>query len=472
MVEFPVIALVVMLAGVGLLSLMLAPRVRTAEGFFAGQNEQGGAPGLLTLVFSQVTTWIFARSLLNAAILGYFYGVAGALAYSAYYGSFLTGWLIVDRLRYRYGAHNIQGFLAARFGRVGVSCYNLLISLRLLSEVFANLLVVGMVFGLAGSQAHTVAMVAVAGLTLLYSMSGGLRASLRTDVLQVGLLLVLIALLTLQALMHPLFSWPAVLASSPEWTSPGWILLAVALLQVLSYPLHDPVMMDRGFLADRGTTRRSFIHAFWLSALLILAFGLLGVFAGLQATDGEELLPALQRLLGTHAMLLLGLALVISAASTLDSTLASAAKLMVMDMGLGRPTAGSGRLAMAGFALGGLVLVFTGSQDLFDAVAVSGTASLALTPLILFCILGGREVARWSFVLTFVLAVAGAALYFLEKGGHVSLIGPWFGVEHSYAKLLVITLVILAAGLLSFFLGLKPRAPAAHTAGNSEDSNT
>ncbi|GGB51698.1 sodium:solute symporter [Oceanisphaera marina] len=458
MVDFPVATLIVLLAGGGMLSVWLAPRVRTAEGFFSGRDEQGASPGLLTLTFSQVTTWIFARSLLNAAILGYLYGIAGALAYSAYYGSFVTGWLIVDRLRYQYGVHNIQAFLVARFGRAGSSCFNLLISMRLLTEVFANLLVVGMVFGVAGSGAYTGAILAVSALTLVYSMTGGLRASLRTDVLQMGLLIVLIVLLVGMTLLHPLFDWQSVLTSSPQWDSPGWILLVVALLQVLSYPLHDPVMMDRGFIADRDTTKRSFLHAFWLSALLILAFGLLGVFAGLQGGEDKDVLITLQRLLGTPAMLLLGLALVISAASTLDSTLSSASKLLVVDMGLGRPSAGTGRLAMALFALGGLVLVFMGSKDLFDAVAISGTASLALTPVILFSIFANCQVARWSFVANFAVALAGAVLYFLEKGGRLDLIGPLFGVEHSYSKLLVITVAILLSGLLLFALGLKPKA--------------
>jgi|SRR5690554_1245266 len=58
------------------------------------------------------------------------------------------------------------------------------------------------------------------------------------------------------------------------------LILLVALLQVWSYPMHDPVMMDRGFLADRRTTWRSFIHAGWISTLCILAFGSLGVIAG------------------------------------------------------------------------------------------------------------------------------------------------------------------------------------------------
>ena len=66
---------------------------------------------------------------------------------------------------------------------------------------------------------------------------------------------------------------------------PGPILLLVALLQVWSYPMHDPVMMDRGFLADRATTRKSFLHAAWLGVACILAFGLIGVDAG--DTDRE-----------------------------------------------------------------------------------------------------------------------------------------------------------------------------------------
>ena len=39
------------------------------EGFYLGLSAEGAPPSLLTLVLSQVTTWIFARSLLNAAIL-------------------------------------------------------------------------------------------------------------------------------------------------------------------------------------------------------------------------------------------------------------------------------------------------------------------------------------------------------------------------------------------------------------------
>lgn len=71
------------LVALAVFSFMLAPRARTPEGFFFGSSPAGVAPGVWTLTFSQVTTWIFARSLLNAGILGYFFGIAGALAYAA-----------------------------------------------------------------------------------------------------------------------------------------------------------------------------------------------------------------------------------------------------------------------------------------------------------------------------------------------------------------------------------------------------
>jgi len=442
---------------IALVSLVLVPRVHTADGFFRGVSERGVGPGVLALTFSQVTTWIFARSLLNAGILGYAFGIAGALAYTVYYGSFLTGWLIIDRLRFRHNADSIQTFLAQRFGRLGTTSFNVLVSLRLLTEVFANLLVVGIVFGVAGSGAAQWAIVAVAGVTLLYSITGGLRASLRTDVLQMSLLVILLAGLFVMMVASPLFDVGAVVTSSPQPDNPGWILLIVALLQVLSYPMHDPVMMDRGFLADRRTTRRSFLHAFWISSLCILAFGLLGVFAGLHRLGEEELLDTLQSLMGDPAMLMLAVALVISAGSTMDSVFSSAAKLAVVDMHIARATPRNGRVAMLLFCLGGLGLVFAGTDDLFSAVAVSGTASLFLTPIIVFCILANRTVARWSFIVNFIVAIGGAVLYFLESAGHVALTGPLTGLEHTYSHLLVVTLVILTIGFATFTAGLQPR---------------
>lgn len=448
------LTLLLPLVALAAVSFGLSGRAKDADGFFRGFSGGARPPGLLALTFSQVTTWIFARSLLTAAILGYYYGIAGGLAYAAYYLSFLTGGAAVDAIRFRHGYDSIQAFLADRFGATGTWCYNVVIGVRLLSEVFANLLVIGLIFGAAGSGAYAVAIVVLSLATLGYAMLGGLRASIRTDVFQMAAFLAVLA-----AILYFLFgaddwSWGAVASSSPADFQNGWNLLIVALLQVWSYPLHDPVMMDRGFIADRRTTRQSFLLAAALSTVCILAFSLLGVHAGLHALDGEVLQTTLTRLLGAVPMTYVSLALIVSAVSTLDSTLSSAAKLVVVDMGAMARTLVNGRIAMALFMLGGIVFLFGGNEDLYAAVAVSGTASLFLAPVLFFSIWGGRrDVPVWSFAVAFLSALGGAALYYVESSGRTDLIGQAFGIAHKYDKLLLICVAVLAVGFGAFALG-------------------
>ena len=98
-------------AAVAVVSILLSPKATGEGAFFKGLSPGGKPPGVLTLTFSQVTTWIFARSLMNAAILGYYYGIWGTLAYAAYYLSFLTGARIIDSLRFEQGYPSVQAFL-------------------------------------------------------------------------------------------------------------------------------------------------------------------------------------------------------------------------------------------------------------------------------------------------------------------------------------------------------------------------
>lgn len=154
-------------------------------------------------------------------------------------------------------------------------------------------------------------------------------------------------------------------------------------------------------------------------------------------------------------MMLFNAALVISALSTLDSTFSSASKLTVVDMQLAAQRPNNGRIAMALFLIGGLLFLFLGSKDLFAAVAVSGTASMFLAPVLFFCILGRRRVARLSYAIAFFCAMAAGIIYMLEAGGHIVLMEPLFGVSHKYTKLLILCIGVLAAGCIAFALGLR-----------------
>jgi Na+/proline symporter len=387
---------------------------------------------------------------MNAAILGYFYGIWGTLAYAAYYLSFLTGGKIVDNLRFEQGFESVQAFLQARFGELGVTCYNIVIIIRLISEVFANLLVIGLLFGMAGSNAYIFSIIAFSAATLLYSMLGGLHASMKTDVMQMSIFVFVLVILIASIFASGNFAFTDLAFKDFQFNEPGPILMLVALLQVWSYPLHDPVMMDRGFLSDRDTTRKSFYHAAWISIICIIAFGCIGVWAGSHAIEGDTMNAVLLRLLGEWPMLLFSTTLIISAMSTLDSTLSSSSKLIAVDMKLVSTKVRNGRITMFVFMLLGLLCVFFGSKDLFSAVAVSGTASMFLAPVVFFSIFGKQQnIPRWSFVVAFSVAIIGAALYFLESSGHTR----WLGDAHKYTKLLFISLTILIVGCASFILG-------------------
>ena len=441
---------------VALISILLSPNAKTANTFFSGSSPQGNAPTLFTLTFSQVTTWIFARSLMNAAILGFFYGIWGTLAYAAYYLSFLTGGKIVDNIRFNQGFASIQEFLLARFGRIGVTCYNIVIIIRLISEVFANLLVIGMLFGAAGTNAYFIAIIAFTAFTLIYSMLGGLHASLKTDVMQMSIFVLVLSLLIFTVINSGNFALADFGFKEFRMDQPGPILMLVAFLQIWSYPMHDPVMMDRGFLSDRETTKHSFLHAAWISIVCILAFGCLGVLAGAHASEGESMNSTLMRLLGEWPMLLFSTTLIISAMSTLDSTLSSASKLIAIDMKIIPISVNNGRLIMLVFMLLGLLCVFFGNQDLFSAVAVSGTASLFLAPVVFYSIFAKQKhIPIWCYLFTFIVSILGACLYFLESSGYTQLLGD----IHKYTKLLEISLAILLVGSFLFWIGLKLEKP-------------
>ena len=448
-------AIITIFGIVVLASLAVAPRRATIDGFFGGAGATGRAPGLWVLILSQVTTWIFARSLMNAAILGYFYGIWGTLAYAAYYGSFLTGGFIVGRLR-EGGAQSVQDWLRARFGASGVTCYNIVIALRLLSEVFANLLVVGLIFSAALPEmglAREASILIVAVLGLAYSAWGGLSAALRTDVLQMLVFLVIFAMAFVALVTSPGFDIGAVLTS--EGTSGSWngqVLLLVAFLQVFSYPAHDPVMMDRGFIADRATTRRSFLHAFWISALCIVAFGFFGIQAAIVGAEYEgQLIGTWMGMFPSWIFIALLISLLISALSTLDSALASAARLVVDELKLSPRTLNGGRAAMVVFMILGALLTLWGNQTLFDAVAVSGTASMFLTPVLIVGLVMGRPVALWSYLVAFGAAILGAAAYFARE----QVFTAFLAEAHKYEQLLAICVAVLLVGFAAVLAGAR-----------------
>ncbi|SDI20414.1 hypothetical protein SAMN05216603_1253 [Pseudomonas benzenivorans] len=397
----------------GVLMLALAPRAVTLGGFFNGEDGQGrsAAPWLLTS--SIFISWIFAKSVTNAANLGASYGLVGGLAYATYWLSIpLTG-LVIYRLRRRFAAKGLVSFLSGHYGRGAALAFSAAILIRLFNEVWSNTAVVGGYYGDAGSAPFIGAALLFTAVTLAYSLRGGLRSSILTDAAQAAIFLV--ALLWVLGLVLPQHS-PAALASTSHWTlDAGVDLLLVAGLQVLSYGFHDPVLTDRGFISEEQSMRR----AFWIAGLLgfvaILAFSLIGVHAQLSGLAASDNVPAaLAKTLGIGALLLMTVVMVSAAGSTLDSTFSSLAKLggrelpLLAGRDLGQKAIGVGMAVMVAFALLGNLPMLAGT-DILKATTISGTMVIGLAPV--FILHGLVAPTRLGFHLSFWCGIAlGVAL--------------------------------------------------------------
>ncbi|MFZ5505015.1 MAG: sodium:solute symporter, partial [Pseudomonadota bacterium] len=74
----------------------LSPRAVGHAGFFRGHDEAGRPAATWALGASIFISWIFAKSITNAANLGATYGIVGGLAYATYWLSIpLAGWAIL-----------------------------------------------------------------------------------------------------------------------------------------------------------------------------------------------------------------------------------------------------------------------------------------------------------------------------------------------------------------------------------------
>ncbi|HWI15190.1 MAG TPA: hypothetical protein VNT02_13095 [Burkholderiales bacterium] len=397
----------------GGLMYALTPRARTVTAFFRGTDDAGRPASGWALTCSIFISWIFAKSVTNAANLGASYGIVGGLAYAAYWLSIpFAGWVIY-RLRRRHAATGLVAFLTERYGRAAAAAFAVAILIRLYNEVWSNTAVVGAYYGKPGTGTFIAAALVFTAASLCYSVKGGLRSSIVTDVIQSVLFVGIMAVVL--AFVLPKHGAPQLLSVGRFTLDAGVDLLLVALLQVLSYPFHDPVLTDRGFITEEKTMLRAMVWSGVLGFVCIFMFSLVGVHAKLEGLPAGENMPGeVARAFGTLPYVLMTLVMVLAAGSTLDSTFAAVAKSVGIELPalLGR-TAGrravtTGMWTMIAFAVFGNLPMIAGT-DILQATTISGTMVMGLAPVFLFA--GLTRHSPWSFHLAFWPGVAlGIAL--------------------------------------------------------------
>jgi Na+/proline symporter len=435
----------------GGLMYAMTPRGHSVAGFFRGTDAAGRPATEWTLTCSIFISWIFAKSVTNAANLGAAYGVVGGLAYATYWLSIPIAGLVIYRLRTQHAATGLVPFLIARYGRAAAIAFTLAILIRLYNEVWSNTAVVGAYYGAPGSATFIGAALLFTLASLCYSLKGGLRSSIVTDVIQSALfVLVMAVVLALVLPQHGV----ATLASIGEFhLNTGVDLVLVALLQVLSYPFHDPVLTDRGFITSEKHMLRAFIFAGVAGFICIFAFSLVGVHAKLEGLPAGDNMPGeVARAFGVVPYMMMTLVMILAAGSTLDSTFASVAKSIAQETPMlvgrapSRHAVAIGMCTMIVFALLGNVPMIAGT-DILKATTVSGTMVMGLAPVFLLAPL--VTYSPWSFHFAFW---TGVVLGVLLAAGQIPQ--AWAIGTGKYALLLGTNLYGLAMCCAGFMLPL------------------
>lgn len=431
--------LIVVLFGFGLLAL--SPRAKTVEDFFKATTK-GKKPGMLLLSSSLVISWIFAKSITNAANLGLTYGIVGGLTYAAYYLSFLVAGLVIFNLRVKGQFKSIHQFLEEKFGRKSLILFSVLIAIRLFNEVWSNTMVIGSYFGQVGDTSYYVAIIVFTLLTLAYTLKGGLKSSLFTDAIQMILFgVILFVILTI--LLPNVEGGVETLAYSGDWSQQGGLnLLWVVLLQIFSYPFHDPVLTDRGFISDPKATLKSYLWAAGVGFLCVFLFSLVGVYAQTKGLEGDQAPVMVNQTLGVGMMLLMNTIMITSASSTLDSTFSSFSKLVIVDWKQ-RVSISNGRLAMVALTVLGTLPIFL-DPSILSATTISGTMVIGLAPAFMFWRVKAPE-------LSFLLSVGIGIIFGVILATKVYP-SSWILFDGPYGDLLTVNILGTALSLLAYFV--------------------
>ncbi|MEO0395978.1 MAG: Na+/proline symporter [Cyanobacteria bacterium P01_A01_bin.137] len=416
-----------LLAGYGLFIYRIVqvttPGKVSASEFFQGQSRQGASPGLWLLVSSSAISWIFAKSIDNAASLSNAFGITGGIGYSIYYLSFVTAAVVLYLIRTRGGYNSISDFLVSKYGKLCSRLFLLAIAIRLLNEVWSNTKVFSLYFGPEGSGGYWFAAFLVTVFTVYYSLMGGLRSSLLTDGAQ--MLLAAVLLVVILVVLGPGLVSQGLPVVDQETNLAGLTFCGLAFVQIFSYPFHDPVMTDRAFITSPKVMFKGFVLAGLISGGFIFLFSFVGLYARTFGVEGSPIL-AVPALFSLPMLLVFNAIMLTSAGSTLDSSFSSVAKLGARDWSNHHDTptenqAFIGRWWIVAIAILGnlpLLSIYLGDQigpAIILATTISGTMVMGLAPIFLLSFIpsAGRlsfHLAFWPGLIFGVLRVLESAL--------------------------------------------------------------
>lgn len=341
----------------------------TRDGFFVADRKSGMWP----TAFSISATFLYAFGCIFASVFAYAKGWAGvtwlmipnliAVASVGFVGYNLLkddtlkkGFNFTDVIKNKYNNKVLTWFFTIMY---------------LISAVYAitaNLTGVGIVANYLAPDLNYISVLTVISVVVLtYTILGGLKASIRTDMVQMVLLLLVavvgtsIVVANVGGLGTVMSNWtdakPAGLFDPSVLWIPGILLLAL---------LSGSAMADNGLyqriyaLNDKTKVFKTFLIG---GTLMIIVIGGLGLMAG--SIFSTDLVPSKPHLAGTMVLeqaggvfllVLFVVALLCASASTIDSALNSAGSIVANDLIKTKDSVRTGKIVIAAVMVGSFIL--------------------------------------------------------------------------------------------------------------------
>ena len=420
------------------------------EFLLAGRNI-----GPLAGAMSIAASWIWAPALFISSQKAFDQGIAG---FSWFLIPNIAALLVFAPLALRIrkvlpNGFTLPQFIHQRHGRAVHILYMIqFLGLQICSFAVQILAGSKLIEQLCGLDFHLVALILVI-ITLAYSLLGGVRASVITDVLQMGLILG-IALVTVPMVVNQAGGFETVInglgGKSAEFGNlfDPWIAYSFGIpvtVGLLAGPIGDQMHWQRAYLMR---SNRDLIKAFSFGALLFaivpITLSLLGfVAAGLEPNDWNR--PESSQLIGPltvihllRAMTLPFCIMLLSGlGSTLDSILCAVSSLAAVDLaGSGNTDASAdqtssqnvrtARISMLLAAFIGLAIAFIPGLQILHLFLFYGTWRASTMIPTIFSLYAKQLDRRAVFLAILASLLLGAPIYAagaVLKNAHLSVLG-------------------------------------------------
>ena len=438
----------------------------TAGTFIVARGQIGTPTAAATVLASMLGGWILFSPAESAAVGG----VATVAGYAIGTAAPLLAYALLGRRMRRVmpHGHGLTDFVHARYGGIlyivtlGVMLAVLLIFLT------AGLSAVAQIVGTLTGTPSPLAAAIVLAAALAYTLVSGLRGSILTDVVQIGVVLPLLAALVAIGFAEA-GGLDAVIAGVAERSPvlldwgylPGIEAGAALIMAILVAEIFNQGYWQRVYAArDDRAVLLGFLGSAMIVIPVVAAMGLFGLAA--VALNRPEDAPVAAFLLVRQALpdgmallvIVLGVALVIS---TLDSLLSALSSLVVIDLPRALPVLRNENAAVMTARIGMLVLAIPPTIGAAQGFSIFYLLLLAdlICAAAAFPVFFGLWARRWTggraAVAFFVGLGAGGLLFIPPDFGTAGLLSRLTGASWAEASLLkaflVATLLPTAVGL-------------------------